>query len=319
MAGRSEPKIVQQGYLNKTTGLPQVDVASIAMTVGTIMIPNYSQIWGRRVLGKNVTPTGAQKDGKINVTDPNYKGQIEDLEWGDERGEVIEIRHLATSMSIDKQYQDQVLKLKPSDEEGFIYLLQGLNDFDPDTQKSLIQVLKIHTRNGDSKSRKPGLNEYDFINYDKSKIYSKEKDEFMLLSSATTILLPIEHSPDKIAILYEIVGVGDKKQQAEVKFREMVTMAKNETKVFVDRVQNFKTVVAKTLSDALEAEIVDVSIDGTIAAYINGKKEAAVDDVPKEYRGKGMLKYIADFILDEPVWNAYLSIKKSLEDKLNNV
>src|SRR5688572_14569540 len=107
IAGRKEPATELQGTLNKRTGMPDMNAQKVSVTTKAVLILNYSRVWGQRVYeGEN--PKG-KKVSSIN--DPNYKGKIKFLPFGDSNGEMIETRWLPNSSSLDKQYQTNVQKL----------------------------------------------------------------------------------------------------------------------------------------------------------------------------------------------------------------
>lgn len=315
MAGRKEPQKVQQGQLNKLSGMPDGNVQDIEIAVGQVMIPNYSLVWGKRVLPSNTAPKGG---GKVSITDPAYRGEIKFLSWGEEGGEGIEVRHLSSSSTLDKQYQEQILKLKPNDEEGFIFLNQGLNDFEPATDSTMIQMLKIHSRNADSKSRNPDILEYDFIEYNPEKRYNKAKDESFILNTALNLVFGVEGNDDNVKVLAIIMGLDEKKQTA-VLLEQLLESAKTNTVEFVNKYQNFKAEVNVKLNDAVEAGILDISQDSVLSTYIDGRKEVLLENIEASYKGKNMLRYVTDNILELHVFEAADKVVQALKKQLETV
>lgn len=319
IAGNYEPQPQLQGFLQKTNGQPQPNAVEIMMTVGIIQIPNYSSVWGKRVLRN---PTEAQKqkygDGGVSLTDPDYKGDIEFLKYGTAGGEAIEVRYLLNSSTLDKQFQDNIQKLKPRDEDAFIELTQGVNDYDYATQATLIQMLKVHGRNSDSISRNPAIDDSDFREYDAGKILIKEKDKIQELNTALNIVFATEAKDGEIAVLATIIG-ADSGQQTEMLFNALLDKARNDPKEFLRLYTEFKKKTVKLLGDSVEMKLLDITQDGVLSFYENNKKEILLSSIGSEYKGRGMFLYITDNILNPEVFKAVGRLKAQFEKSMQNV
>src|ERR1700760_4960787 len=124
---------------------------------GNIGIPNGTQAWGVR-LGKD----GKVPQDSIRVDDPNYRGEIKWLTWGDPKGTMIRARYLPGYDTIDKDFQDIRLGVKivdgflDSGEPISLLLFQhGYTDYDEKENKALVEMLKIHHHNPSSVSCNP--------------------------------------------------------------------------------------------------------------------------------------------------------------------
>lgn len=130
--GVAKPQIVEMGEINKATGLPMGKTEIAESVVGKITIPNYSKAYG----------IPERNDGD------KLTGNFTPLEWGDEGGEVVELRYASNCNSLLKLYQEQIKLNFNGDAEAEITLLYGLNMYDPVRDRNLIRMLQLHTYNG---------------------------------------------------------------------------------------------------------------------------------------------------------------------------
>lgn len=305
IAGRKEPVKVLQGTLSKGTGLPNSGAQTIKMFVGKVMIPNYSAIWGRR----------KSTDGKSevkSVSDKNYVGVIEPLEWGDSKGELIEIRYLRNSKSHDKQYQDTVQKLRVSDEDVFIVLEQGVNNFDEDKQGTLVWMLKHHGLMLDNKSRNTENTDYDIIAYDpKTKNESRVK-AINIKNTAEGIVLGATNSVARVAIIAAICNL-DVKEQAEVLVEKMLDKVEEDAAAFLNTIIKYQTQVIADFEDAVKSDIVVREEDQLLYNKRTGGKHKLLSDV--EGKGNDVYKWLSEQVLEsEKVYEAYEIVKKELKE-----
>lgn len=319
IAGNHKPQKQLQGFLKKSDGQPAPNAQEVYIAVGVIQVPNYSSVWARRVIS-NPTPEQElkMKNGSLSITDNEYKGELEFLPYGDERGESVEIRYLPNSSSLDKQYQDTILKLKPRDEDAFIDLGQGTNDFNYDTHGTLIKFLKVHGRNNDSPSRNPDIESFDFVEFSPKKVAFKEREKIVVLNTALNLVLNTEGNDDAIATLANITGY-DWKRQPEELFVEMLEDARNEPAKFVGKYQEVKKGILTLLQNSVDIKLLDITQDGVMSFYEKEKKQVLLSDIPSSYKNKGMFSYVIENILDPEVYKAVGRLKNSFETAKNKV
>lgn len=160
--GHYAPEKVMVGTPTKD-GNPPADAYEKHMTSGVYSVINRTKVWARRVL-----PNGKpflNKEGEetvLEVTDKEYKGTLEFLKYGDSKvgSQMIETRWLPQSLSLDVQYQENVQKITSVNQEGkdeyaFLEFTAGRNQYDYKTDALLIQHIKVHGQNRDSKSKNP--------------------------------------------------------------------------------------------------------------------------------------------------------------------
>jgi hypothetical protein len=274
IAGSKDPKPVEFGKLNKTTGMPQGETTKAFMAVGAILVLNFSRAWGKRVL-----PTGvkAKNEGSIQATDPNYRGEIEFLKWGASGGELIEIRYLKNSTSLDKQYQDVVQKLKPTDEDVYVILRHGDNEFDEEREPQKARFLQVCAYNRDSVYKDPTIWDWDFFeSTDEADAVTKRSDLLTRNLASNTVL---EASNETLAVLATIFGEDARKLDKRLS-EILVDKAEKDPKEFLAQIDRYKNNAGLKLRDAMEQQLIDVT--GTKGIGYTGK-----DGLPKELPTEG--------------------------------
>lgn len=312
IAGNHQPQPALQGVLEKTTGLPKGEEIQIMLTVGRIQIPNWSEVWGKRVI------EGKDEKDDVSVTDKDYRGEIKFLPYGAAGGEAIEVRWLPNSKSLDKQYQDTVLKLKLRDEHVLIDLEQGLNDFDEATQGTLIQMLRVHGRNGDSVSRNPDIREQDYREYNPEKMKTSKAEKLQRLTTAMTMVFETEGKDSKIEIMASIQGL-DAAKQSEILFNDLLTKAEKDPVTFLKVYQDYKKRVKELMDNSIELKLLDDGVDGLLSYFVKQKKEVLISNIPATYPGKRMLVYVTDNILDSEIHSAIGKLKSAYELAMKKV
>src|SRR5574337_627059 len=81
---------------------------------GNYIFPNKTKAWGVRLIDGKVPADKKGNTMRIEVTQPEYKGEVLWLEWGDPKGYMIESRYEEGTASLDYQYQINRLKLAPT-------------------------------------------------------------------------------------------------------------------------------------------------------------------------------------------------------------
>lgn len=302
IAGRRDPEDVEMGFLDKTTGLPKGTTQKVKVAVGAIMLPNYSRVWARRV------STNLKATNVVSVMDKDYKGKLEFLTWGDDRGELVEIRFIPQSQSLDKQYQEQVLKLKPGDDDVFIVLNQGVNDFDPATEEGKISMIKHHTMNRDNESRDPNNTEFDYIEYSIQSSKTSIK-QIEIRREAETIVLDAKEDENALKVLCAIFNLEERMQDDRL---EDVLMSKvqEDPHKFLSIIQNYKVSVHELMSTLAEEELLVLTSDNRIDIVVDGKKRPLFDDVAEEDPNKKIM-WVINNILNPDVFEGIKDMEET--------
>lgn len=316
IAGNHKPQKQLLGFLKKD-GNPKPEAQEIFTTVNKIQIPNYSVVWGKRVI-KNPTEQQAKriKNGSIAHSDPDYRGEIEYMVYGAEGGEAIEIRYLPNTKSHDKLYQDVVLKLKPREEDAVIEFDQGLNEYDYTVLGGFIEYLKVQARNGDSKSKNPDIIDYDFVEFSMAKKAKSEKEALGELQTALNLAFSTEGNDEQIAILGDIMGF-DAQKLPELLFDDIMMFAKEEPKKFIGKLLKFKTDILELCENSTTLGLLDIGVEGMLSYFKNEKKVILVDKIESSYKGKQMFRYLTENILNPDIYKSVAELKAAYEKQIS--
>lgn len=270
-------------------------------------IPNRTECWGRRVIdGK---PRSNTKP--INVTDNDYKGEIEIMPWNAKDGYPIILRYLRGYQTLDMHYQDLVLhadKNISTDDEtsGDIYFLRltsGVNVFDNDADPFLKQILKAHAYNKNSKSKNPNRSSFMFWEKDESKDESKEAKTISAKFEALTIVneASSDNSGSKLKNLYFLLGENaETGLKDERLFSYLSKFADTTPEIMLREINAYKLSVSQAYEKAKSYKLIDLTRDGFIAlGEVN--KEIVGEKIPG--KGEEMMEWVHANILDEKAFN----------------
>lgn len=277
----------EEGELNKTTGLPDGKTSKIKLQVGAVAFPNFSKVWGRRVLDK-----------KTNLP----TGEIEFMPWGARGGELIAIRYLEGCPSLDKHYQKNTLKIELSQEEqqetAYIDLNIGVNDFDLESADPMfIEMLKHHTYCKDNESRKSSSREVHFEIYDATKI-SKEKITTMReMRKAQDIIFDAEESSDMLMVLAKLFDI-DPQYQDEVIFKELVDILEDDYKRVLKVINMAKDQFRDQLTALYDKKILQDTPEGDIFEVYEDERKELIRDID----AKDKIAYLVANMFDAKVY-----------------
>jgi hypothetical protein len=292
--GVGEPQEVLIGEINKTTGLPDGSPQRAMSVLGAVAIPNYSKLYGKRKRNADNKPTG----------------EFEPVGWGEEEGEIIELRFLPNCKSLDKLYQDTV-GLKPTDRDGEILLANGINDFDTTKSPMLVAMLKLHTFNGDNKYRDPSNQNIKFREYDEKKEVGKSAQQDELLYEAMAHVMAAKDNTKKLKVLAEVHGFDGLRQDAVLK-GELLAKARSNPQKFLEDHNTFTRLAAATLVKANDFQLLDLSIPGEVR-LVDG--DVLVSKINKSFVGAKKLEYMAENIFDPEVYDAANRIAIAVVEK----
>jgi len=321
-AGSTErPESIQRGRIEKGTGQTVLEGETVPTLLkrADIGIPNVTQAWGARLNKEGKIP-----DEPLDIKSTDYKGQIKELPWGDPKGCLIICRFLKGYNSIDMLYQDTVLNAKANIDESragsedayYLRLQSGDNFFDPETDKYLCQMLRVHYLNGSSKYRSPEAQQQMFVERDGE--ITEQKGTAMYNAKFEAMKIVNEASQDntlsKLKNLLSIVNIIGNEEPREVDlFRYLSFLADTKSDLFLAKVEEHKKMVSDTFEKAKSYKVIDLTKDGIIAAG-KDKMEVIGDGIPA--KGNAMIDWIMTNYLDAKAADIVLKLKQ-ITDKLN--
>lgn len=289
IVGRERPETVLVAHVDKVTQTPKGEQFETQVSVGTHLIINLCRVWGRRI--------AKDKDGKlikkdrIEVTDPEYKGELEFLKWGDPKGYILETRFLPQSHSLDAVYQEQIQKIvlsknDPRDvREIFLELSSGENKFDYSKDALLIQHLQNHPVNRDSISKNPKPEIMGEVFYEKTdeRIGSKNIEKIESGLEAALIVKEASKDTESLRNLFDIISKGSAIGNTDLlsKDREiyevLLNFAQGSSDVFFMNLNDYKKRVSDDFVKAKAFELLDLTKAGNISFNNAGKKELLIE------------------------------------------
>lgn len=308
--GHHSPKEVIIAHPTKD-GMPGVNVATQMRTVGTYNLINRARVWGRRVMDNGKL---AKEGETVEVTTKDYHGRIEFLEHGKPEvgAQMLDIRYLSQSSSLDVDYQDNVQKIKldpaGKDNSGFIELASGENKFDPKTQSLLIQYLKVHPQNKNSKSKNPDpqIKGYMFMEVESNTDTTSIKQDEASITAGSFVMGLSEKIPslrNLMSILLE--GSADFGETNLLSgdldvYKALLIYARSKPGDFAYIINEFKKKVSDNFEKAKAAKALDLTKAGEISLLVNSKKDILLEEIPA--KEEGMLTWVLDNYLDGKVY-----------------
>lgn len=297
MVGGREPSKVEVGFLEKTTGLPKGQTAKAVIQVGTISLPNYSKVWGKLI-----------KKGSGDV----LTGGINFMKWGAEGGELIEIRYMPNCTSISKLYQDNVVKLKPQEQDAEINLRYGRNDFDSTTKAAFIEMLKHHSCNKDNESRDPENTDVLFAEYNAKAKNSQKTKDIANRNIATQLVLKCKEDDGYLKVLAQMFEL-DPASQPDDLIEELLTKADEQPSEFNSVIRDRKQEYKYIFETALSQQLIDVkTIKTEILVITRGGKDKLIVDIDEDVKDK--IQWVADNCLNPKVFDAITRLSGLLKE-----
>lgn len=322
--GHHAPSKVIVAFPDKKTGMPSGEPIEMYKTPGVIQIINRARVWARRVMPDGKLPVVEKVEQPLEVNDPRYKGTLEFLGWGDMKtgAQAIEIRWLAQSSSLDYDYQRSIQKIETRVEDGtdFIYLQPGQNKFDPKQQALLIQLLKVHPQNRESKSKNPDpqFKGYTYVevtdeNSDKTIISHKESalDAGILVKSMSVKSGQLKNLLDVIQSSGSenenpiFAGVNHLSVESDV-YKALLFYAEANPAGLMAHIESHKKTILDRLSYADSFKAVDDTKAGFIGLTIAGSPNIIWSELPEGKRDK-MIEWVLENWAEEKV---YMGSKK---------
>ena len=311
--GQHSPTKVLIGRPNQD-GRPGPDAIEAFRQVGACLIVARSKVWARRVYPDGKLGKSGEQEIPVEVLDPKYKGGLEFLEWqsGKTGAQLMEIRYLPTSNTLDFEYQTLVQKIiPPRPEEGLdhIQLSPGENKFDPNKQALLIQFLEVTHDNRDSKSKNPdpmikGYMFYTVDDQDSDKTFIRKTEAS---TSAKTKIIAMSSVDGQLQNVFEILAaqgvdfgtINHLSPPTDI-YTALLKYADEFPEDYGKRIEQYKKKVQDQFEYAESFKALDLTKDGVIALHINGKTDIVWDNA--EGKGRKMIEWVAENFSDPKVY-----------------
>jgi hypothetical protein len=262
-----------------------------------------------------LTKARQEQQNKIRTkrysNDPEYKGDVEFLEYGDSKGSLIQCRYVPGHKTLDYNYQVMKLGLpKYNTQEGQMYNYMDVQKGEteiPVSDPAYAVMMKIHPMNKNSICRSPNtenhqwheINELDAQKALASNIDSELEGVYIVKSAAT--------SGKKLNILFNLIG-GDSvikydKSDEGSKYEGMVVFAKQNPDVVKKALSKFKEEVQSALAKGESYDVFDLSVKGVVKVKKGDSKVVLLSDIPAS--GKNMLTWIWENAMEPNVFDAY--------------
>ncbi len=317
----SRPETVTRGTLEKNMGQGTISgtPAETMLKRADIGIPNWTEAWGVRL-----SKDGSIPEEPLDIRNPDYKGQVKELPWGDAKGCMIICRYLKGYNTIDMLYQNIVLNAAanireddPSSADDYYLRLQsGDNDFDPESDKYLVQMFRVHYLNASSKFRSPDSMKQMFreVSYESgeqkdAKVYNDmyEAMKFVMEASA-------DNSLSKLRNLLSIVEtLGTEKPKDDGLFKYLSMLANEKSELFLGKIQEYKKNLSNIFEKAKSYRALDLTKKGVIVAGTT-KQELIGEGIPG--KDEAMIDWLMANFLDQKAWDVIFKLKQ-ITDKLN--
>jgi hypothetical protein len=285
-------------------GNPSPDAYEAHMTVGSYNLINRTRVWARRVLpnGKPKIENGSEVI--LEVTDKDYKGTLEFLTYGDAKtgAQMIDTRWLPQSLSLDVQYQDNVQKIVTKDGEGkdenaFLQLTAGRNQYDYKTDALLITHLQVHGQNRDSKSKNPnpaikGYTFYEINDTSDDNVYIKQEESKL---ETGRLVMDLSQKPGALRNLLEVLlengvnfeelgiaAVTPLSGDNEI-YKTLLEYVKQKAGDFAFFIEKYKKEISDLLEKAKSYQALDLTKKGFVAVLIDNKSQIIYENT--EWKG----------------------------------
>lgn len=287
----NRPAKAQAGFLN-SEGQPKGTPVDVTIKKGEVGLPNYSVVWGELV-----------KDPK----DKKLTGAITAYPWGDPRGGIIELRFLRNCTSISKAYQDE-RKLIAQDKDAEISLKIGVNNFDNNRDKLMIEFLKLHYQNSSNVSRDPGV-QVAFENYEPTRVMKRNTNAIQDRQRAENIVINTQMDTESISVLASLFDL-DPRQQTDLLYDDLLGLAVNHEQ-FLKVIDYRRDTFRELIMSAKDIGLLDVDKkDAIFLVGIGGSRTPLLEKMPSE--GDKLEIIIDNFYL--PVYfNALVTLKQETE------
>lgn len=313
----------------KNLGQPKNGVPQIKRFIqaGAQMIINSAYVWGRRVVNGKPLKDAEGNEITPEVTHKDYRGDIEFLKWGNEKGSVIRVRYLPQSNSLDAEYQDAVQKIQIDKDKGIedifpmLKLSSGENKFDDVAQKRLVSFLKVHPSNRDSESKNPDPAIKGWVYFEVTDALKNTKVVKSIEESgdAVTLVKGYSGNAEKIKALFFIMGPQsefgriDKLSPDFQIYEALLVFADTQATRFLARINEHKLAMYEVFSKAKSYNALDLTKKGNVV-FVNGDQKQMIWE-RAEGKNEEMLEWAISNFADPEVYGGF-TILSDLVQKL---
>jgi hypothetical protein len=304
---------------NKKTGEPQGPQLKTYIRVGAHLLLNRARVWGRRVINGKAKDDGSQ----IEFNTVGYTGELEFLDWGKEGGYAIDVRYLPQSRSLDFEYQNNVQKITINQEQEGVHitLKAGENKFDTNKEAVLIQFLKVHPQNRNSKSKNPNPSIKNFGYYEVTDEHVDQKAVGRIETAieAGLFVKQLSSKPEQVKSVFQILGNRDEFGNTDMLsgdaqiYKTLLEYASANSEDFFALIADHKKGIEEDFSKAKSYSALDLTKDGHIAIRVGDKSNLILSNI--KAKGDGMIGWVLDHYHEEEVYKA-TQILKELVSKL---
>jgi hypothetical protein len=314
MVGNERPAKVMVGYVKKDGTPKQTENIERYISVGKHLLINGSRVWARRIVDGKMQKNTSGEEMITECHDPKYKGELEWLDWTKDQtklgAQAIHVRYLPGSSSLDAEYQTKIQKIEIDPQKGtaHIELESGENKFDPKRQALLIQLLKVHAQNRDSKSKNPDPEIKGFMYYELTDdLIDKTKTKKIESSlNAGTIVQSFASSTQKIRNLFEILGKRpefgetDHLSNDQTIYTTLLQFSQTNPDDLIFLIGEYKKGVSDNFEYAKSFNALDLTKNGHIVLTVGGKKELIWDNA--QGKNDDMLVWVLENFADPAVY-----------------
>lgn len=244
---------------------------------GDISFPNYWEAWGRRVInGKPVNSKGLP----VELTDPEYKGEIEFLDKNSDNGYIIYCRYVTGQSSLDYDYQTLRLNLitKEKDEKNLMISLErGEHKVNPMRDRAWALTMKVHPMNQNSRYK---TSRYQTHLYKEVNVYDTKKNNVKEMDidwEAKSIVKTASKSFAHLKVLHSVLSEKGKEIRYDATddnslYDALMLFANEQPSEVLRLVAKYKEEVSGIISMISAHNEFDGKKDGTIALGSASKK-----------------------------------------------
>lgn len=327
MVGHERPQKVMVGHVKKDGTPKESENIERYISVGKHLLINGSRVWARRIVNGKMQTNDKQEEIITEFNDTKYKGELQFLDWQKDQGKVgaqaIHARYIVGSNSLDAEYQTNVQKVQidPARGTAQLELESGENKFDYKRQALLIQFLKVHAQNRDSKSKNPDpeIKGHTFYELTDDLVDKTSTNKIEKKLDAGIVVKTFSSSPQQLKNLFEILGkreeFGDTDflSNPQTIYNTLLRFTETNADDFNYLVNEYKKDLSDKFEYAKSFNALDLTKNGNIVLTIGGKKEMIWDNA--EGKGDDMLVWVLENYADASVYEKTKHFK-SLVTKL---
>lgn len=302
-AGNTE---VTVGFVEKGNATPKGKHVKQPFKKGNCIFPNRTEAWGRRLIKGEVPKTKGGTAGRVEPNNVDYIGEVEWLPYGTEGGYMIIARYKNGCSTLDYQYQLRVgyAPYDKDEENNYVEFPAGMNEFEYEIDPILIEFLKIHHGNRDSKSKNPN-SELDM--YREVRVFDTKEQEVKEIDAEWEAVKIVKeaNSFEKLDVLKKILGgveaISYNPAKESSLYDNLVLFAKQRSEEFLSAINGYKKNISELVELSKSYEVFDLTTDKKVV-LLKPKKEVLIDEA--DVKGENIPQWMYDNCLEPVVYNA---------------